>query len=107
MSNYKETEVVGSTWQRTNQIVIVNPVNSTPTVIYNEEQAINLGDRTITNSVGNLSVPCTDMEEVITLLNTETGEATEETITVGKLYQAIYSHYIKHALIRDTPVEEV
>lgn len=104
MADYKESTVSGTSWQRTNQIVIVNPSGGTPTVIYNEETAINLGDRTITTPCGNLSVPCDDMTEVITLLDPETGLATGQTMTIGQLYQAIYSHYITKAQERDNAI---
>lgn len=102
MADYKAAEVVGSSWQRTNQIVITNPHNGIPTVIYNEEKIVSLGGgEIITTPCGNFSVSCNDMTEIITLLNPMTGEATEETMTIGKLYQAIYSHYITKALERD------
>jgi len=102
MADYKAAEVAGSTWQRTNQIVITNPHGGVPSVIYNEEKIVSLGGTDIiTTPCGNFSVQCNDMAEVITLLNPATGEATEETMTIGKLYQAIYSHYITKALARD------
>ena len=104
MADYKESTVSGTSWQRTNQIVIVNPSGGTPTVIYNEETAINLGDKTITTPCGNLSVPCPDMTEEIPLLNPETGEPTGQVMTVGALYQAIYSHYITKAQERDNAI---
>lgn len=101
MADYKESTVSGTSWQRTNQIVIVNPSGGIPTVIYNEETAINLGDRTITTPAGNLSVPCPDMTEEIPLLDPATGLATGQVMTMGQLYQAIYSHYITKATERD------
>jgi len=101
MADYKESTVSGTSWQRTNQIVIINPSGGTPTVIYNEETAINLGDRTITTPCGNLSVPCPDMAEEIPLLDPTTGNSTGQVMTMGQLYQAIYSHYINKATERD------
>jgi len=108
MADYKAAKVVGSTWQRTNQIIITNPLGGLPAVIYNEEQVINTGDgKFITSPQGNFSVPCADMGEIITLLDPATGEPTGETMLVGILYQAIYSHYIAKAFARDnTKLEE-
>lgn len=101
MANYKESTVTGTSWQRTGQIVISNPVGGIPTVYYNEEVAVNLGDRVITSPCGNLSVTCDDMNKTINLLDPETGLETGQTMTIGQLYQAIYSHYIAEAQARD------
>jgi hypothetical protein len=101
MADYKESTISGTSWQRTNQIVIVNPSGGTPTVIYNEETAFNIGTMTITSPCGNLTVPCSDMTEEIPLLNPVDGSSTGQTMTMGQLYQAIYSHYIAKATERD------
>lgn len=100
-TDYKASTISGTSWQRTYQIVILNPAIGTPSVIYNEETAIAIGDKIITTPCGNLAVSCADMTEEIPLLNPETGEETGETMTIGQLYQAIYSHYITKAMERD------
>lgn len=56
MSNYKQSDVVGSKWQRVVRVVIENPLSSSPSIMFVEEEVINLGGQTFTNLVANLSV---------------------------------------------------
>ncbi len=110
MADYKESIVSGTSWQRTNQIVIVNPFGGTPTVIYNEETAINLGGgKVVTTPCGNLSVTCADMTDAIPLLDPVTGlpvstSAGATSMTIGQMMVGIYSHYIYSAKKRDAAV---
>lgn len=55
MADYKESTVTGSKWQRAVRVCIENPYNGTPSIMFVEEEAVNLGDKVITNLVANLS----------------------------------------------------
>ena len=52
--NYKESEITGQKWTRAVRVQIDNPINSTPSILFVEEEAINLGAKVITNLSGNL-----------------------------------------------------
>lgn len=54
MPNYKESEITGSKWQRAVRVQIDNPLDKTSSILFVEEEAINIGDRVITNIVSNL-----------------------------------------------------
>lgn len=45
--DYKETSVAGTSWVRAVGVAIDNPLGETPTLRFIEEQATNVGDRTI------------------------------------------------------------
>lgn len=55
MSDYKESTIAGTSWQRACRVVVENPLNGTPSILFVEEQAINLGEQVISNLSGNLS----------------------------------------------------
>lgn len=106
MTDYKQTSITGTSWQRANQIVIENKFNQTPVVHYVEEMAVNTGSQIITQSVGNLSVPLTDMSKAIPLHDPTTGlpvttAAGATSMTLEQLMVGIYSHYITSAKKRD------
>jgi len=51
MSNYKESTISGSQWQRAVRVVILNPYNGVPSISFAEELLISLGDgKVITES---------------------------------------------------------
>ncbi len=54
--NYKESQVAGTQWQRAVRVVVENPLNGTPSLMFVEEQATQLGDRIITEPCANLGV---------------------------------------------------
>lgn len=56
MTDYKQSEVTGTTWTRAGRVMIDNPLGGTPSILFAEEEATNLGTRTITNLVGNICV---------------------------------------------------
>lgn len=54
--NYQESAVTGTTWKRACRIFVENPLNGAPSMMIVEEEAIVLGDKTITNVCANLTV---------------------------------------------------
>lgn len=55
MADYKETTVTGSKWQRAVRVVIDNPYNCLPSILFVEEELINTGDMIIPRLCSNLS----------------------------------------------------
>ena len=54
--NYNETEMTGSSWQRACRVVVENPYQGLPSIVYVEEKVYNLGDKVIKEPVSNLFV---------------------------------------------------
>lgn len=103
-TNYKETEVQGQSWQRACRVVVENPLNGTSTIMFVEEEAVNLGDKTLTNLCSNLS--CTfDPAATFPGLDPETGLPVGRDITHGEVYALLNSLYMHLAKLRDTPPE--
>ena len=110
MSNYKQTTVSGETWQRAARVVVENPLNATPSILIVEEEAIVLGDKTITNVCGNLSCAF-DPEATFPAIDPATDEPVGRDITHGEVYALLNSLYMDLAKKRDealaaTPAEE-
>jgi len=101
MPNYNETAVTGESYQRTNRIIIDNPYQAAPRIIFEEERIINLGDEVVKKPVTALQVAF-DETEVINVMNPLTNELTGTTITMGEIYALIYSVYWQKAQERDS-----
>jgi hypothetical protein len=54
--NYNETEMTGSSWQRACRVVVENPYQAVPSIVFVEEKVYNLGERVIKEPVANLFV---------------------------------------------------
>ena len=105
MSDYKETTVSGSSWQRCHQIVIDNPRGGVPTVRFDEEEVLALADQEIKRPMGQLALPF-DPARTFVLRNPVTGEVIPDAAsTYGDVYVLLYSAYMAAALERDTPPE--
>lgn len=102
MPDYQHSAIAGSKWKRCCRIVIENPMNAIPSVLFVEEEVINLGEgEPIARMVSNCSASLADPSEVIGLRNPETWELTGATVTMGELYVGIASAYWQKALERD------
>lgn len=44
MANYKETDVAGKTWLRASRVIIDNPYAALPSILFVEDELINLGE---------------------------------------------------------------
>ncbi len=100
MADYKESEIMGTKWQRCRQVVLDNPLGVPPTIRFDEQEILSLEGREIRRNAGSLSVPF-DAERSIALRDPATGKATGATATYGNVYLLIYSAYIDAALARD------
>lgn len=103
MPNYNETNVSGTEYSRCYEISIINPLDLTPIVQFKEEKVTNLGDRTFKEMSRIIGVPF-DPAKVITLLDSTTGIPTGSTITMGEVYEIMYSAYIQEATALDNQV---
>ena len=103
MSDYRETAVTGTAWQRCCQIVIDNPRQGVPTVRFDEESVLALADGTeMRRPMGALAVPFDPAKE-IAMCNPATGALTGMTMNYAEVYAVLYSAYLAAALERDTP----
>ena len=107
MSNYKQSNIVGTSWVRCRAVTINNPypdpnsAESTPKAWFQEQQVVQLPeDKVILNDIGHC-LKVFNPETEITLLDPETGAPTGATVTHGYLYQILYSLYLQTALERD------
>ena len=101
MSDYQESSVVGTRWNRFNLIKIDNALQSIP-VVYLDEECVTVLDegRVLHEPIGTLQVPFTP-NYPIALRNPSTGELTGQTITLGDVYGIVYSLCIQEAMVRD------
>lgn len=103
MSDYKETTLSGSSWQRCHQIVIDNPRGGVPTVRFDEEETLAINGDEIKRPMGQLALAF-DPARSFDLRNPITGELIPGAAsTYGDVYVLLYSAYMAAALERDTP----
>lgn len=104
MANYNETTETGdiTKWNRARQIIADNPIEGAPSVTIYEHEATRLPDGTvIEKSLGSLSYALTDPTVEIPLVDPETFEQMEDTMTAGQIWLALASVYIFLAKQRD------
>ncbi len=102
-ANYNETAVSGQRWTRCAVVTIVNPFNGVPTIRFDEEQVLSMGDgeTMIRSGTGMLHIEF-DPAETIQLVDPTTGaDITGAVMTMAEVYTAIYSAYLKQAKARD------
>lgn len=105
MIEYKQSALAGTKWQRCNRVNIVNDYNSTPYIIFGEEELINLGDSYFSNQPKyNQCIHNFNPLSNIILRDPTTGNLTGSTMTHAELYQAMYSLYIETATRRDEDI---
>lgn len=102
MSNYKESAVTGTAWQRCHQIVIDNPLGNTPVVRFDEEEVLTTSTgQTVRRPVPGISLPF-DPAKPFPLRNPVTGELIPGAAsTYGDAYVLLYSAYMAAAEERD------
>jgi len=71
--NYKESAIAGTKWTRAVRVQIDNPYQAIPNILFVEEEAMQFGDKVVTNICGNLNAAF-DLEnplhvEIYTKLN--------------------------------------
>jgi hypothetical protein len=108
--DYKQSDEVGTSWQRCNNLGVINPLAgdttllpgqpTIPTIFFSEEKVINLGGETIRKPAGGCQKEF-NATDVIPLLNPSTNEPLGTTATHQDLYVLLYSLYMQTALERD------
>ena len=51
-TNYNQTNITGESWQRAHHIVIENPLGELPKLTFGEQKVFIIGDKTISEFVG-------------------------------------------------------
>lgn len=101
MPDYKEAAVLGKQWQRCSQIIIDNPQGGVPRIMMREERVVAFGGEVVRTELGiDLEVPF-DPAEAIELFDQVDGKPRGKSITVGEVYEAIWSLYSAKAKARD------
>lgn len=102
--NYRESQVIGSTWVRCRAVTINNPHESKgtpPEVFFQEEQVVAMpGSEFIMRDVSFCSAVFSPTGSV-PLLDLATGQPTGQVMTHQQLYQALFSLYMQAATDRD------
>ena len=99
-TNYKETSVTGSAWQRCYQVVVDNSLEGQKSIRFDEEQVVQMADGNVFKALGPLPVNY-DPTATIDVLDPSTGQSTGKTITHADLYDYLYSAYMQAAAARD------
>ena len=101
MANYKQEQIAGESYVRANAVLLENPKNGAPRIVFTEERWYDLGNGIAAAApVGQLAVPF-EPSARIDILDPDTGAATGITMTQAQVYAAIYSVYIASAIARD------
>lgn len=100
MANYNEEQISGAQWQRCCSINITNPYKKPAHITMIEETVADVGGETYAKHAAGLSFPF-DPDEVIEVLNPETGTPTGDAVSGADVYAYLYSLYIKRANERD------
>ena len=102
MANYKESSVAGITWQRCHRIDIRNPYEEPKFAVFVEEEVTELENGKVVKSpVGQILADFTDPSTIVNLINPETGDSLNSSVTYQDIYVILYSLYIKLATERD------
>lgn len=108
--NYKETELVGTSWTRCHTVHIINKYKENPKIIFGEETVVELGPGMpplITNYGIEISADFDQVNGNIPLLDPITGESLGTSISHTELYSILYSLYIQKAHDRDIRVASI
>ena len=112
MPNYRESQTKGviQQWRRLDYAAVYN--HGIPSIVCNEQDRTVLPDgRIINEPVAPIKHELTDPGVTIPLVNPDTYEPTEQTITAGEVYAMLASIYLWMARNRDaaaeTPEEEI
>ncbi len=104
MSKYNQTTNEAVSWTRCCEVYISNELEQVPTIRFNEQKVVTIGGETL-KQYAQFCGHTFNPQELIQILDIETGEPTGELIPHYKLYQIIYSLYIGVAKARDQGIK--
>ena len=93
--NYKEEQVAGFSYIRSNQVTISNPINSEPHIHFVEEKVLKVGDSVVCQPLygaTQLVELFNDPSASFPLINPKTGKKIG-TVTNADLYAMVHSKY--------------
>lgn len=105
MANYKESSISGTSWTRSNTVVIANPYNGIPSISFREEEIFSIGEENVTRPI-----PESMINPLIEYLSDQSTEfdlihpETDEVIGVAHymdIYVMLYSMYRRLSTRRD------
>lgn len=102
-NNYKETDVVGTTYTRAHEVTVRNPLSGNKGICFAEEEVSMFGGKSMREHVGAINEPFTSENQgsEFPLLNVETGLKTGELASYADVYQILCSLYYFLAEKRD------
>ena len=100
MSNYIEVSASGVIWKRCRWVDIENPLNGPRTIRFQEEDVVQMPDKTLTSLSGSCAATFSLSGEV-PLLDPLTNLPTGEVISHAEIYRILHSVYIQTATARD------
>lgn len=103
--DYKQTEVMGSSWHRFSRINIDNPRPGSPVVTCTEDEVIALTEGEVIRNLGHLRFHF-NLDEVFELLNPATNEPIGGSGTGADAYVLVYSYVMHEAKKRDARLAE-
>lgn len=103
MADYKQNTVVGTEWQRSHHINIMNPIQGDKVIQFSEQRVANMGTWYAEKEVPGCRVAFSPLGS-FPILDPNTNEPTGAVMTHTELYIALYSLYMQTALLRDAEV---
>lgn len=102
MPDYRESTSTTKSWRRAYSVRLDNPINdpNERSVVFSEEDVVEMGDRTITTPVSTVRSGFTP-EATFELVNPLTGELLGQTVSHQELYIMLASLYLDLAAARD------
>lgn len=101
MPDYKESTISGKSWQRCYCIVINNPYDAMPSIRFDEETRIYIGDKTFSDPVAGIVKKFDNPASEFPLRDPATGDPVGVQMTYGEVYAALWSLYMALAEERD------
>ena len=111
MANLNELVGTGTAFKRCHRVLIENPVNGSPTIMFGMQDVAKVGDRTIASDCG-CYIATFNPEGKIMLRDMTTGEYDGSYIMQIDVYKALYSMFITLAvnsgvMPQDQPIVDI
>lgn len=104
-ANYKQTNATGSMWTRCKQIHINNPLGQMPSVQFAEEEAVSIGDKTMTQP-GRVINGAFNPASVFDLINPDTGDVIGQASHM-QVYVIMHSLWLSMAKAQDEVMDKI